>query len=259
MSEKKLRRVYCLGAPGIGKTTIYRELCKEKRTWNTVDEIILKYLNKQNLLNPLFNNYIYNNYLSKYSFFNRAQKYINNRNLKKLEQLCFNKMRSGYSVIFDFAYQGLSDGIKDPVSRMLAVEFFVKMAKREMLVDCYNESGVVIFDDSIWQSMRGNILNSKVNSDSLSKSDAIIYFFSNPEVIFDQIKKRSKIERINTSHYGLDDNSLLKMIDYDVKCAEFKKKYFINSNIPVLDINIQEDISKNVKRIESFLNTLKLI
>jgi hypothetical protein len=63
----------------------------------------------------------------------------------------FINRRSIYSPLFDIAFKGLGAEVLDTVSRMLAVDFFIRIAKLEMLLENFELYESVIFDDSILQ------------------------------------------------------------------------------------------------------------
>ncbi len=257
-----MKKICFIGAPGAGKSTLYNALINGvgQREWLTSIEAKLAVgkLNpgsmdsdiKQRLLRLIFLRGV---------FFREKYSVISDYILKKIIYESFDSMRLVYEPLFDMAYKGLDSEVKDPVSRMLVSAFFIKLAKDEMLLNYYNPDKTVVFDDSMWQSIRGvkKYFNSITDKEFISRMphpDAVVHFFTSAERIFAQIKKRRSDGKLNTSHYSLSDDELYESIKNDLENSRFKTELFERAGIRILKINTASEIHENLILVNDFIN-----
>ena len=259
-----IRKICFIGAPGVGKSTIYKALIEERKQkkWLTPMEakfeIAKKYWpqGKSNIKDRALNKLFLHNF-----FFTEKYAGLSNYIMKNIVEESFQSMRSNYEPLFDMAFKGLECEVKDSVSRMLAALFFIKTAKNEMFIDSFAVNEPVLFDDSMWQSLRGvkQYFNNFADNRFITKMprpDAVIHCFSGIDKVFDQIKKRSNEGKLNTCHYSQTDKELYESIKADIENARYKTELLEGSGIKVLNINAGLNIADNIKIINEFLTVL---
>lgn len=255
-----MKKVCLIGAPGVGKTTIYKKLFENIKSTEFIKAEKIRLLIRRQNTKIILNSYSKAGmYFEKFKIYNSVTGIMKRGQLKEIEKECFSKMRDTYSDISDIAYKGLNNLEVDPVSRMLGAEYFNKLLKTETIVDCIESFKIAILDDSVWQSLKGDIFVLEESSAGIQMPCAVIYFYNASERILRQIKDRARKGKINTIHYGLTDKELVKMIAFDIENAERKKEYFLKLHIPVLIINTNNNTDDNILIIEKYLNSMSSI
>ena len=251
-----MKKICFIGAPGSGKTTLYRNLISEKTDksrWVTSDEAKIFIINNKLKSSKKRVFPVVLKYLVSEKYKNRVIDYF----LKEYFNESFNFMREKYKKIFEIADEGLKKQVVDPVSRMLAASFFVRMAKTEMLIDFYNPEINIVYDDSVWQSLRGitqDTLDSGLTGlDEKVLPDIVIYCKKTDKVIVEQIKQRKKDGKINNCHYSLTDEELLESVRVDMENASNKISWFKKSGIRVINIEPEDSILNSTIKIKKIL------
>lgn len=258
------KKVCFIGAPGAGKSTIYKALLENRYKgdlWAASSEAktgiakSLKFPGNNGLLKSAAASMLLRSGIA-----GRLDDLISEYILKKIIEENFRGQRAVYSTLFDAAWKGLENEIGDPVSRMSASAFFVKLAKEEMLIDKYYTKGTVIFDDSMWQSLRG-VKKYFKNADGkllsgLPIPGAVVYCMSAPDVVFSRIKAREMSGKLNTAHYGLTDRMLYRSVVTDIENARAKARLLKMAGASILEINCEDDLSSNTAAVRQFLMEL---
>jgi len=258
----QVKKICFIGAPGCGKSTIYNSLLKFRRSkdWLTPEEAKLEIgrsYRKDRVSDIKMN--IAGILLLHPVFFREKYSVLGNYALKNLYMKSFDMLRLKYNPLFKMALKGLEIEVEDPASRMIASGFFLKLARDEMLIEYYSPGKPVLFDDSVWQSVRGIKHYPEGAADGLSVSglpvpDLVVHCFSGTDDIFRQIKKRSAEGKINTCHYSLSDDELYKSVERDIENARLKAEHFASAGIPVLNINAGLNVNDCVKEASGFIN-----
>ncbi len=253
-----MRRVDLIGPPGIGKSTLYKELLKENifvSEWDARYEYgkniaknrgYINYLiyNLSNYL-PLIRNRVIDRFTrteSRNSLLNLNIDWIQflNISLQVVKKSCVNEGK---------IYLVLRDLIN-------------KVEEVSLLESISNPEDIIMFEESLSQRLYSITMDTKdieknISSivDHLPKPAIIIYLYSEYSLVLDRINNRG-VRQVAPNHIGKNEEELLvitKKIDEVFKIAISK---FKASNIVVISVNAENKISKQVKYIRESIDNI---
>jgi shikimate kinase len=212
-----------VGISGVGKTTLYREVKKQrgkKAKWIDVREFL------------------------------GSQKY-------PLKEELFGK----YQEIIDYKIKYIVNKSFSALDKMKLISFFYKNISEEIIVNYYNKNTTVIFEDGMLHNF-SDALNYVYNSNKelfleLIKDRIVVYCYSTPETIANQIIKRKNEGALRPQHKVSSFEELVEKQKQSLK----NKEQFINilkeNHVPFLMINTSDDIESNAKKVNAFISSLQ--
>ncbi|HUH36275.1 MAG TPA: hypothetical protein VL022_10620 [Moheibacter sp.] len=214
--------VELVGVSGVGKSTLYHSLLKEKKFW-TIQEFIR------------FNRKTEANYLTDDSSFYQKLAKIQWEYIQNLTILETDKLRMAH--------------------------WNYKTINEDILIANSNKNSIVVSDEGILHNFQDSLL--KMNEENQEKfqfflkNRAIIYCYSTPEKIVNQIIDRSeKTGRTVSHHKGKSIEELYDIVKRDLEEKEEFLEIMFNMGIPILRINTQDSLELNSKKINKFIEEL---
>lgn len=249
-----------LGAPGVGKTTLYKELIRKRQkpykflTPKEVKfEIVRKYLtnNKKIPYSFLKKIILHNKVFYKFHFY-LIEKILNNPELKP--ELLINKREE--NIIKELIEINTESNFSVEI-KLLRFSWLLDILKEIKLFEKFNSNYNVIFDEGISQKISSISYYNKERIKDLSfinliNKSIIIYLELDKNIIFKRLINRRK-EKNTFLHKKLDDK---KIKDDIIKRIEFNKFFIQNikkEGIKIIKIDSSMDILKQIKIIEKYL------
>jgi len=212
-----------IGASGVGKSTLYSELRKNKKTWLEVREFMK--------MNPVNSNII----------FDRQEIYQRIAALK-LELISNQKLEATDK--FRIIHWGYRTLIEDTA------------------ISRFNQNATVISEEGLLHNF-GDVIEllsdtNELNLKEIIKNRAIIYCYNSAENIVNHIKNReSTTGRIVSHHKNKTDEELLQIIQQELKNKETFVKFLEANQLPVLKINTSQDFQENLNKAIHFIENLQ--
>jgi hypothetical protein len=268
-------RIDFLGAPGVGKTTIYEKLIRSRKSqsdWMSPIEAKIFLANKyaaqdlskiKNFISLMIFNII---------FFKKIRPSIAARILsEKLKDEISDKVSSNkklLEVVLNFS----SSQYIDPWQRIRIVRNWYDIVYETYLFDISNYPGVVLFDESL--SKKGlNLVSSLCrvemgrNIENYFKNmplpDAIIYCELDVEEAFLRVKMRNekapdgKRHQIARTHHYLDDKALYELVKFQLDMALIGADIVENRGVKVLNIKTSKSLVKCVEEVNLFVKSVR--
>ncbi|MFA5603083.1 MAG: hypothetical protein WDA21_05105 [Bacilli bacterium] len=256
-------RVDFLGSPGVGKTSLYKELLRDKnKCFSSIDSIkrvlALDYLTKKSNLN-------YKEQLAKFILFS-------NYLFKPLEFKALNKVihRASYDILFEdktiiqeflnTVLLGINFVEKDPLLNLMGIEWFFDTLKIAVLVEKNNLNKIALFDESLSQKVFGvtYLKNGYYEKQvekyflSLIPPKVLIHCDLHTEEIFNRIRKRKKII---PEHRNISEQELKEIIKIQRNVANVGSLILKDRGVKVVTLNMEDSIDININKIHGAIKT----
>lgn len=260
-----MKRIETIGGPGIGKTTLFKEIIKLKKAkdcWVTVEEArrnLAKTVKPKNKLHKLFQFYLKINLISIY------QQQMAIRILNSYTSDVLDSMWKSYSDVADLIFKGLNKNNNNAVIKMVLASYCYKLLIKEiMLFDYFKVDDFVVFDESIIHNSSAFSDAKKIelifkNHEKLKTGvipKRLIYCFLEEERYLERRKNRIREGKGTLVERTLKQQELKIFCYRSLKYAEEKIKVLKNYNIEILELNMEEPVSDNAKQAYDFINNL---
>lgn len=214
-----------MGASGVGKTTLFNELIKEREReikWITPEEFI------------------------------QIERYeIDEKNI-------FNSFNEE---IIKVKTKIILDRNHSPSDKLKLLSFFYQNIKIIAMVKNFNKNYTVVFEDGLFHNFGDALMSFFEETDSqfeaMIANSAIIYCSNEPEIIAKQILKRRDTESILHPHHRF--TAFEDLVDYQKKNIERLEKQmdvFKKFDIPIFKINTADDLRENAIKVNEIINSL---
>jgi len=258
--DSKLNRIDLVGAPGVGKSTLYRELVKRRcaeDTWMTPDElrlviaatesvgdvhstrdfIFVKLLNIRifKRVHPFLSDMVLSKYPKLFLWENREQE-------AALDQLLKAIASSPYPANIKLVrYCWL-------LERSQQVALFQKLAALHMTVLCDDSLAQQLITLGPWSSEEA-LGNLNAFYDLLGELSAIIFLDADDTVVLERLETRRNT-RINTAHRGLNNLELAMEIKKNLKSARQLADSIEEKGIVVIRVNAADPLDEQVRSVQ---------
>lgn len=249
-------KICVIGASGIGKSTLIEGILRCAKDGRLLDTDAAK----RSITGRYAGFSIQNKVIRAISRIlpGKPKKLITEFLFREIARSVFRSLATPYAALFEAGYSGFS-GVPDPVARMKMASFFYKIAQEEILIDRYVPDAAILYDDSIFQLLRGF----GGSSDSLLPHtgtagipDAVIYCSTPWSVARERLAERTRKGRTNTAHYLLDEEGLEKAFAEESENARAKIEFFNARGIPVHVVDLSGDSGNAAEKAVSFINGL---
>ncbi|MFU8862102.1 MAG: hypothetical protein ACNA8K_16975 [Cyclonatronaceae bacterium] len=260
-----MKRFELIGPSGVGKTTLYNSICRTERNWRnylTVKEAyvlaagnaelpltavrlrLYRHLLKQNILN--------NRELG----LARHVLQLNRRKNKLVNRSDYERFSTSFKILYnDLGYES------NPIVVAANINAFIKRIDEYLILNrLLTGDHRVLFDDGmihLWGGL-GNYDTSTISpedikNDVLFNPAGVILCEHAPEVIYNQVMKRKNegVFRFSLDHYS--QGELISHINADVENLKIKAGFFKDHNIPVLTLDLSEDVALIMQKINCFV------
>lgn len=246
-----MNRIDFLGAPGVGKTTIYDGfLQKYGKKYNLYSEFSarLEAVKKYNKLNGgkeklgthllLSLPKLRNPYIS--SIEDKIQKKHFEEYIKTLNELV-NVVNNAFCI-----------SVKDNYRRQFGYISFNRKIKILCSLENYFD-GIMASDESLSQKVYGILPDDKINKEiiidyfqKIPLPEKLIYCYADPEIIVDRILSRAKTI---PGHKNKSKSELSENVENSLAIAEIGANVLIKRDVKILELNTCDNISLNIKKL----------
>lgn len=249
-----MRKVICIGRPGVGKSTFLASLLPSIPESIAIaeEEALLKAVkafpwkkNNDKALTFLLP------FLRK-ELSVKVAVYLAQKEVKQH----YTDFTRCYEALSLMEWKGLGS-ISLASSRLKSAAFFLSTLYREIFIEQYAGNYTVVFDDSLWQLVYGFDRNNAL--DQVPLPDAVLYCTASDEIVQKRIQMRINQGRVNTSHTGLSEQAIFAQSQQDLLLAQSKIDFFLSRNIPVLPIDLSLDNSLPCDTLLRFFTNIKEI
>jgi len=256
-----MRRIDFLGAPGVGKSSIYNILLHhrgENKIWLTPEELKFKVYAKQygkkntlklKILNLLINQ---NNIL--FPFIKAKLQ----KEFSRLENETIFAKKDIYNTFMEYALSIEGQVDKDAFRRFKGLGWFFDTLKTVAWLEQTETDDWVIFDESLCQKVFG-IINSdqcleqeKVEGyfQSLPLPEALVHLRLNPDENFKRIKSRQKMI---PAHKALSDKGILKTLELYAEISGLGASILESRGCVVFHLDMVGELKNNAEVLENHI------
>jgi adenylate kinase len=258
-----MKRIDFLGVPGIGKTTIYKEMITRRTKsdcWMTPEEARIKVAQIYTIQNAQSQKDYIIAALLKIGLFKKFHPRLASGVLQGYQQKIIWNEKEHYADFLEAALQISTIKEKMPLMRLGGLGSFYSKVKEVIFLEYSRIPGLVLFDESLSHKIYAVTFWRKGFFESCTKDyfnaipppEGIIYFKLNPEKTFVQIKQR-KITMM--SHRDLDDDLLLEAIKAQLEIAAIGAEVLKNRGVKILEVHTDDPLENNIEKIITFLRS----
>ena len=273
-----MKRIDFLGAPGVGKSTIYHELVRQRTkldTWMTPEEARTKTKCEYSLQNArsvkehavagLLKNGVCIKLLPSFSK-RMLETILDTYQFDKYERETIWVEKERYADFFNVALKSATIEEKEPLRRLMGITHFYSVARDVIFLEHSSFPGLVLFDESLSLRVYGITRSRKGFFESATEDyfnniplpAGLIYCSLDPEKTFQRIKQRSlpmpgQHGKIIPGHRDLESAPLLESIEVQLDKAAIGADVLRNRGVKVLDIDMKDSLTYNVNVIANAL------
>lgn len=267
-----MQRIDFLGAPGVGKSTLYNELVKQRvksDTWMTPGEARARIAYEYSLQNARsVKNHVIAGLL-KSSICKRLHPILSNKILAAYQKKTTWTEKDRYAKFFETALKGATIWEKDPLRRLMGITEFYSVATEVIFLEHSQFMGLTLFDESLSHKVytithwRKGFFEGMTNDyfSHIPLPTGLIYCKLEPEETFNRVKQRSitvpgQEGKIIPGHRDLNDNLLLESIKAQLDIAAIGAEVLRNRGVSILEVDMADTPAHNVKLIANALGDL---
>ena len=265
-----MRKITFIGASGVGKSTLYKSLVKartDKDLWSTPDEERLKLakLIKSDFPKPNYKTLMV--FLLKMGVFKNSRKNIVSELLWKKEKEAFLKGFGPYEGLLEIMlryYDEAAPGNASKKIRMLSLYLDI-LIKDVILLEQNGCKKMVVYDDGIFHNNYGLVMPNSLK-EAMSKYPEMATVVNPAAIVHCNIsleenmaRRQHRIEkgRGTFMEVGLDQQALLDLSRDSLKAAAEKVQQFREVGIPILELNMSDDLKVNVEKMLHFIRQIQ--
>lgn len=260
-----MERVDFLGSPATGKTTLFREIFRQrtkKDAWMTPEEALSAVAIEYALQNGnSFKNICFASIL-KTGFFKKIHPSIKGRILNPYRLELVWKRMKGYADFFEVALEGgfVVEEV-EPFFKAFRISWFYQIADEVIFLEQINRKGLVLYDESLSHKVFDVLLSRK----KIYKKLVEKYFKSMPlpraviscELSADEVFNRTrKKDRLPYVQRGLSDDQLFEMIQVQCGIAEIGADILGKRGVSVVEVDMSQELKANAIKIADILKEM---
>ncbi len=261
-----MKRIDFMGAPGIGKTTLFNELNKfhsRSKKWLTIQEA------KVYIANGILSDHFLSIVNLKKFLINAArpkglQKQIVDNVLSSAATDALLLKQSEWSRYLEFCAYQIGFLQKEPIYRIYLAKWLESILSNVALAEEYNSPHKVLFDESLSQRAPGllpwdhtSCLKECHDYFKLMPAPfAVVHLNAKPEQIAKRIIERSKVITISMQHRGLTRTELLERSKSANAIFQVGAEVLRERGIKVIDLDADKNTIIMVTELKSVLSGL---
>lgn len=257
-----MKRVDIIGAAGVGKTTLVRELLKQREgaSWMISGEAKLAVARRLAGTTARAPKNTIKSLLSRISGFEWSRYLLFESVLTSEGRESLWSKREAYREFLSACIEALRADNTHPVRRIWDIEFLMDVLQDIALLEHHGIEETVIFEDSLSQragalASLGGIehAHSKQLLMAMPIPSAIIYLRADPETIAGRIRARSQ-EKIILKHRNLDSTELLKSVQREVSSNESVALFLKQQGVSIVEIDASLSLNEIAIRAKDVLD-----
>jgi adenylate kinase len=254
-------RIDFLGTSGVGKSTIYNKLVKNRSkidNWMTPEEAKIKIAQKYSIQN---NALIKNRLIAvslKVDLFKKLHPILANAVIEKNQEDTIWVNKDKYTDFFEVALRGANIQEKIPLRRLSGIRAFYATVRDVIFLEHAQIPGIILFDESLslriyavtmWR--KGYYEEATIDYfNNIPPPFGIIHCKLDPDKTLSRIiQRKNTCGNIIQGHRDLDNNHLLEVIKAQNDIAAVGANVLRNRGVKVLEIDTDDSIENIVKKI----------
>ena len=253
-----MKRIDFLGAPGVGKTTLFNELLKQRghcgKKWMTPQESKIL-IAKQYVRSDLWSLKEFIRFLILQFANPVVQKKLTENIYKSLADKAFKEKLEEWMPFIELCGKSLGDTGKPSYYRFLLAKWLLSQLEDVALIELNNFNKQVIFEESLSQKAVGlmpwdYILGEKQSIEFynlMPPPGAVVLLRADPEKVTERLMNR-KSEKLIVQHRGLSYHDLLERTKIATLIIKTGAETLNKRGIPILDLDgllpVQELLQK---------------
>lgn len=246
-----------IGCDGVGKSTLLNEMKKKrikKKKWITPQEARFQIISRVNI-SPAYKLLI--NILKKIPLTRFIQKRITSKIIAQIELNISHEYLNPYYDFFEYSIKTYGNNVTlksdDKLLNICRINQVIR--KNYALFEYFKIDTPIIFDEGVFKYCALNfdyLYTASPQSINIIKPKAMIYCKLNLQDTLNRYKQREQHTKNNTSF----DNEFKAFFNMAEVNSEKKVKLMEYLNVPVLTIDMSEDITKNAEKALNFIEAL---
>ncbi len=265
-NSKQINRIEFVGGSGVGKTTVFREVIKQRpdrKLFLTPVEGRIHIVKKlyPGLWPPNRRSLI------RLNFFSQRHELWSREILEKFADEAIGAAGDAYDGLIHLFFQYLNgDNIHFIQKLALSELYFKKLLYEVILLDYFLPSEKILFDEGII-SLNGGVCNYSIYEQKVMERSMLSRIRSNPAGIihcklppeknFLRMQKRIQLGVGNYRVKTMDEKTLLSKCRKGVHAAQGIANVMKKAGVPVLEIDLEQKPSDNARMVIEFVKSLE--
>lgn len=252
-------RVDFLGAPGVGKSTLFKELLKQRpksKPWLTPREAKIIWAQQHASMYANTKRELLKAFLLKSKLFKKLHPALAEELIGPVLTQFLWDQKDKYADFIEVALSGAAIKGKNPLRRILGITWFFEMFSTTVFLTNNHNNRFVFFDESLSQKVFGVL-----DSSTIGYEDVVMNYFQHiprpaylvfcnlgSDILFQRIKTRNKII---PGHRNLTNEGLFEIIRVQQFIAEIGKKALIQRGSVIVELDMQNSLSYNIEVVQN--------
>lgn len=259
-----MKRIELLGPSGVGKTTLYKQICKVpalNRPYITHREAYIKAA-KYGVKPSKFNLYLYQVALKSEIFRSKRLGLAKTilRDLKLKEEIVNESEYARIEISTDIFLNTVLNESNPLIIKKRFDKFMKRVDELILLEHFFSNDEVILFDEGVLHKHYGitdyglkKFPTDKLTNDAVLNPAGIISCEQTVQVIYEQALKRKENGIYTLTHGPLSNTELRERIEQNLNAHLKKISLFLDHGIPILRINTGEEFTHILEKIQKFL------
>jgi len=253
-----MRRIDFLGAPGVGKSTIYRSLIDNRGNESkllTLEEGKIKFAKAQLERHNLSRNEQLNKIILNFPLLKPFHKKLIKNIVYHAENRIIWDEKEKNSEFLNYALAGTSNIQKPAIRRLMGINWFFEIYKNIIMFDEFEDENFVLFDESLPQKIYGvtysdNVIDKNQVSGyfmTMPLPACLVYCKLNHEEAFKRLKTRDKVI---PGHRGIKNEDLLNRIKNQIEVSSTGAEILKDRGCDIIEIDMSLGLKQNTDYLE---------
>jgi len=264
--ESRIKRIDLVGAPGVGKSTLYHELLKQRCDedhWMTPNELRIVIAATESFKDAHSIKDIIFAILLNIRLFKRIHPFLSNIVLSKYHKFLLWESREQEAAL-DQILKAIASSPYPANVKLVRYSWLLERSEQVALLQKLTPLNItLLFDDSLTQqlislgpwSSQAALDNLNSFYDVLGELSAVIFLDTDSNTVLERLGKR-KNKRINTAHRGLNDLELAMETKKGLESARQLVDLIERKGIVVIRVNAADPLYDQVRFVNDKMQTI---
>lgn len=264
-----MKRIEFVGASGSGKSTllkIVQERRTEKDVWLTNDELQVQIAKRIEFDSPYISKKTLRILALKFNILKKKHPSISRRLLDNYKNDTIKKSLEKYNGLIDLIIDKFpADHIECPSMKMKLMDYWFDQVRQIALFDYFNTNKVVVFDENVIQNNPGTS-DFKAYYEMLQSSPELASVINPIGIVFCNLSADTNIKRhmkrMKKAIQGKSEMPLINRFSKEdclrrISVAEKKANVMQKVGVPVLELDMHQDLEENADDVLKFIKELQ--